>query len=117
MLKAPPRLAQDLMENALPCQLGQSREAGSCSGANRPKANANSGRKGTGCFRALYGLELSFALEWRPGSYRPTLIIGRSITRSPERSAARRRRGAIPGPCRLGTAAKFAQMFKYTDDA
>jgi hypothetical protein len=35
MLKAPPRLAQDLMENALPCQLGQSREAGSCMGALR----------------------------------------------------------------------------------
>ena len=31
MLKAPPGLAQDLMENALPCQLWQSREAGSCS--------------------------------------------------------------------------------------
>ena len=35
MLKAPPGLAQDLMENALPCQLWQSREAGSCLGGNR----------------------------------------------------------------------------------
>ncbi len=35
MLKAPPGLAQDLMENALPCRLWQSREAGSCMGVYR----------------------------------------------------------------------------------
>ena len=33
MLKTPPRLAQDLRENPLPCPQGQSREAGSCMGA------------------------------------------------------------------------------------
>jgi len=61
MLKTPPRLAQDSIENPLPYPQSQPREAGSCMGAKRPQANAN-WRPGTNAQRSPRAIDRAAAV-------------------------------------------------------